>query len=360
MSDLSNIAKLTQGETKLISGENVYGKKGVGGMAEFTDEPQADVVAIGQSWEKCNPARELGQKWKVRPCIHLAPQIETTIADIQEPGTIQHIWITVSSKHWRELIIKMYWDGQDHPSVAVPLGDFFCNGWGNAVNVFALPINVNTKGGFNSYFPMPFRKSARIAIENLNHEEVKHFFYAITYNNALPEEDAAYFHAQFRRRNPLTFGEDYTILEGVKGRGHFAGCYMAWQQNNKGWWGEGEIKMFIDGDDEFPSYCGTGTEDYFGGAWGFRSEFFSAPYLGYIEGDHEHKAGSRHGMYRFHIQDPINFQEDLRVTMQAIGWRSEGRYLPLQDDIASVAYWYQTLPTAPFSVLPDRNGLEII
>ena len=134
---------------------------------------------------------------------------------------------------------------------------------------------------------------------------------------------------------------------------------MAWQQYSAGWWGEGEIKFFLDGDDEFPTICGTGTEDYFGGAWGFTTNF-SAPYLGYPQGGCDGRTGNRHGLYRFHIMDPIRFHEDLKVTMQAIGWRSEERYLPLQDDISSVAYWYQREPHAPFPELGDRDALEII
>jgi len=135
---------------------------------------------------------------------------------------------------------------------------------------------------------------------------------------------------------------------------------MAWQQNNIGWWGEGEIKFFMDGDDEFPTICGTGTEDYFGGAWGFVGTF-SAPFMGYPLGVKNHgTAGDRHGLYRFHILDPIRFEEDLKVDMQAIGWRSEGRYLPLQDDISSVAYWYQAEPHNSFPELPDRDYLEVI
>ena len=141
---------------------------------------------------------------------------------------------------------------------------------------------------------------------------------------------------------------------------------MAWQQNTDGWWGEGEFKAFIDGDKEFPTICGTGTEDYFGGAWCFGANY-TAPFLGYqdltIQDQAGHpmgRHGNRHIMYRFHLLDPIRFQKDLRVTMQAIGWRSEGRYLPLQDDLASVAYWYQAEPHAAFPKLPDRDGLEII
>jgi len=208
---------------------------------------------------------------------------------------------------------------------------------------------------------MPFRKHAIMTIENRGPDEIAGFFYAIDYAQTEIDEDDAYFHAQFRRSNPLGYKKDHVILDGVRGSGHLVGTYLAWQQNSKGWWGEGEFKVYLDGDTEFPTICGTGTEDYFGGAWGFLKNF-SAPFLGYPEGPSgaDDRAGGRHGMYRFHIMDPIRFEEDIRVTMQALGWRSEGRYLPLQDDISSVAYWYQTHPAAPFSPMPSRDELEII
>jgi hypothetical protein len=206
---------------------------------------------------------------------------------------------------------------------------------------------------------MPFRRHALMTVENRAPEDAAGFFYAINYALAPVAAEDACFHAQFRRRNPLPYGQDYVILDDVRGKGQYVGTYMAWQQNTQGWWGEGEFKVFLDGDREFPTICGTGTEDYFGGAWGF-GQTFSAPFLGYPLGACDGKPGNRHGLYRFHILDPIRFETDIRVTMQAIGWRSEGRYLPLQDDIASVAYWYQTEPHAAFPKLADRDALEVI
>jgi hypothetical protein len=357
---LATIDRLSTARTRLVTAENVYGEKGKGGMAAVSDVPQPEVLQIGQKWDGPNScARELGQKWKVRPCITLPAGSTTTIMDVQGPGCIQHIWITLDNPRYRDQIIRIYWDDETTPSVEAPVGDLFCNGFNTRVNVNALPINVNPSGGFNSYFPMPFRKRARITVENRHVQNVGGFFYAITFAETEVPTESAYFHAQFRRTNPLTYGEDYTILEGVTGQGHYVGTYMAWQQNNTGWWGEGEIKFFLDGDTEYPTLCGTGTEDYFGGAWGFGSTY-SAPFLGYPLGDVSGRPGGRHGLYRFHILDPIRFTSDLKVTMQAIGWRSEGRYLPLQDDIASVAYWYQTEPHAPFPALGDRNDLEVI
>jgi len=357
---LGNISKLSNAKTRSITAENVYGEKGKGGMAERSETPQPEVAKIGQKWDLKEWSRDLGRKWKIRPCITLEKGSTTTIMDVDGPACIQHIWIITDNKYFRDLIIRIYWDNEETPSVEVPVGDFFCNGFNTRTNILALPINVNPNGGLNSYFPMPFRKHAKITIENRAPQEVDGFFYAINYTLTEIPEDEAYFHAQFRRTNPLPYKEDYVIVDNIKGKGHFVGTYMAWQQNNAGWWGEGEIKFFMDGDGEFPTICGTGTEDYFGGAWGF-IDTFSAPFLGYplgIKGDI--KQGDRHGLYRFHILDPIRFEEDLKVTMQALGWRSESRFLPLQDDISSVAYWYQAEPHSVFPELPDRDYLEVI
>lgn len=357
---LGNLSRLSNAKTRSITAENVYGEKGKGGMAEVSPTPQPEVVKIGQHWKANNLSpRELGRGWKVRPFVTLPKQSTTTIMDVDGPAVIQHIWITVHEKWFRDLIVRIYWDGAKNPSVEAPLGDFFCNGWKKRTNILALPINVNPSGGMNCYFPMPFRKHARITVENLSSEECGELFYTINYSLTEIADDEAYFHAQFRRTNPLPYKEDYVILDGVEGKGHYVGVYMAWQQNSSGWWGEGEFKAFLDGDKEFPTICGTGTEDYFGGAWAFGSNY-SAPFLGYPIGECDLRAGNRHGLYRFHVLDPIRFEKDIRITMQAIGWRCEGRYLPLQDDISSVAYWYQTHPAKPFPPLPSRDELEII
>ncbi|MDD5707917.1 MAG: DUF2961 domain-containing protein [Kiritimatiellae bacterium] len=364
---LGAIAKLSKAQSRSISAENVYGEKGRGGMAELSKTPQPEVTRIGQTWTPCESARELGRKWKVRPAISLEVGKETTIMDIDGPGCIQHIWITLDKKYFRDVILRMYWDGESAPSVETPIGDFFCQSWSRRTPITALPINVNPEGGLNAFFPMPFRKHARVTVENRNPAVVAHFFYTINYVLAPVDDDEAYFHAQFRRSNPLVQGTDYTILDGVRGWGQYVGVFMAWQQNVSGWWGEGEIKFFLDGDQEFPTICGTGTEDYFGGAWCFFGNY-SAPFMGYPYGDSGVNAspppasrpGNRHLLYRFHVMDPIRFEQDLRVTIQALGWRGEGRYMPLQDDIASVAFWYQKDPHAAFPKLGDRDALEII
>jgi hypothetical protein len=355
---LGNLSRLSEAETRSISAENFTGAKGEGGKA--TEGTGADA------------ARELGQGWKVSPSIDIGPRETVTLAEIVGSGAIQHIWLTVHPSWWRRLVLRMYWDDEDTPSVEVPLGDFFANGWCERCNISSLPVAVNPAGGFNSYWEMPFRTRALITVENLTPEECRGFYYQVTYALTEVPDDAAYFHARWRRSNPLPYKEVHTLLDGVQGQGHYVGTYLAWGVNNRGWWGEGEIKFYMDGDTDWPTIAGTGTEDYFGGAWNFEHPqgqygTYSTPFLGLpqvIMPDGLYKSQQRFGMYCWHVQDPIRFREDLRVTIQALGWRSplEGkqRYLPLQDDIASTAFWYQTEPHAPFPELGDANHLEVI
>jgi hypothetical protein len=350
---LGNLSRLSNAKTRSISAENFTGEKGKAGMA--TDGTGA------------NAARDLGQGWKVSPSVNIPANSSFTMAEIEGPGAIQHMWMTCAPNAWRNFIFNIYWDGEEEPSVRVPLGDFFCNGWCERANVNSLPVSVNPAGGFNSYWEMPFRKSAKIVMENrADHDTI--LYYQIDYALTDVPEDVAYFHAQWRRSNPLPEKEVHTIIDGIQGKGHYVGTYLAWQVNSNNWWGEGEIKFFMDGDKDFPTICGTGTEDYFGGAWNFeqpKGEYgmFSTPYLGLhqvLKPDGLYRANQRFGMYRWHIMDPIRFEEDLNVTIQALGWRSGGRYEPRKDDIASVAYWYQAEPHNTFPKLPHRDDLEVI
>lgn len=352
---MATLSRLSDAKTRSISSENPTGKKGRGGMCPL-EEGSAR-----------NAARDLGTGWKVNPYEVIDPGETLEIARIQGPGAIQHIWLTPTGKY-RNFILRFYWDGQENPSVECPIGDFFCCGWGEYSQINALPVCVNPGRAFNCYWTMPFRSSCRITVENTG-DEPSPLYYQIDYALAEVPEDCAYFHAQFRRVNPLPYKQDYTILDGVTGKGQYVGTYMAWGVNNNGWWGEGEIKFFLDGDEEFPTICGTGTEDYFCGSYDFedpktndRYVPFSTPYAGLqvVDTDALYTVQKRFGLYRFHITDPIRFEEDIRVTIQALGWREGGRYLPLQDDIASVAFWYQTLPTAAFPALPEKDYLEII
>lgn len=178
----------------------------------------------------------------------------------------------------------MYWHDEDGPSVEVPLGDFFCCGHGTYGNVSALPVTVGSNGGMNTYLPMPFRERMTITVENQSPVDLDgpEFFYQVDYS--LVDEvdpDAPYLHAQWRRTNPITRGEDHVIVDGVEGDGHYVGTHLSWTALEANWWGEGEVKFYIDGD-EFPTICGTGTEDYVGGAWCFGdNDTYSTPYLGY-------------------------------------------------------------------------------
>lgn len=354
---LGNLARLSRAQTRSISAENFTGTKGQGGMAT------QGTGAV--------PARELGQGWKVSPSISIAGANTVVLAQIEGSGAIQHIWLTVHPGQWRRLVLRMYWDGESTASVEVPLGDFFCQGWGVRANVNSLPVAVNPAGGFNSYWEMPFQKSARITLENLGPDAVDAFYYQIDYTLTEVSSDRAYFHAQWRRTNPIPYKEVHTILDGVRGNGHYVGTYLAWGVHSNGWWGEGEMKFYLDGDTDWPTICGTGTEDYFGGAWNFEHPageygIFSAPFSGLpqvIKPDGLYQSQQRFGMYRWHIMDPIRFHEDLRVTIQALGWRSalqgQRRYLPLQDDVASTAFWYQAEPHTPFPAFADLNYLEV-
>lgn len=360
MMDLGRISKLSKAQTRSISPENVYGEKGKGAMALPDGTLQADVARIGQNayGEKRGFAKELGLGWKVRPSISLPAKSTTTIMDVDGPGVIRHMWFTFNAAHYRDIIIRIYWDNETEPSVEAPLGDFFCCGFRTPAKIMALPVNVNPTGGMNSFFPMPFRKHARIVLENRFVIDVPGFFYTINYELTEIADDEAYFHAQFHRSSPVPAMKNHIILDGIKGRGHYVGCYLAWKQSRTGWWGEGEFKAWLDGDGEFPSVCGTGTEDYFGGAWGF-GETFSAPFMGYpytsfpLETKRVPTAGSKHGLYRFHIMDPIRFEHDLTVAIQPLGWKNRFSFVHLQDDIASVGYWYQSEPHQAFSELPD-------
>lgn len=350
---LGNLSQLSNAETRSISPENFTGEKGKGGMA--TEGTGA------------KHAKGLGQGWKISPSVIIKAGETFTLADISGSGAIQQIWMTPTG-NFRFSILRIYWDDQEQPSVECPVGDFFACGWGQYAQLSSLAVCVNPGSAFNCYWEMPFRKRCHITMSNIADEDMV-LYYQINYTLTDVPEHTAYFHAQFRRVNPLPFKQDYTLLENVSGQGHYVGTYMAWGVNNNGWWGEGEIKFFIDGDKDFPTICGTGTEDYFCGSYNFENQVtkeyqtFTTPYAGLhqvIKPDGVYRSQTRFGMYRWHIPDPIRFKQDLRVTIQALGWRKDRRYLPLQDDIASVAYWYQTLPTAPFPALPERDELEII
>jgi len=357
--NMSNIFRMSDARSRSISPENFNGAKGKGGMA---------TKGTGEG-----AARDLGQGWKISPSVVIKAGTTFTVAEMEGPGSVQHIWMTPTG-NWRNSILRFYWDDETTPSVEAPVGDFFCMGWGQYSPLQSLAVCVNPGSAFNCYWPMPFRKKCRITMQNIDEKDMV-LYYQVDYVLTDVPADAGYFHAQFRRTNPLPYKGVYTLIDGIQGKGQYVGTYLAIGVHNNGWWGEGEIKFFMDGDTDFPTICGTGTEDYFCGSYDFdtkqkmkdgseRTEYteFCSPYTGLpqvIRGDGHYNVSQRFGLYRWHITDPVRFEKNLKVTIQDLGWRSGGRYLPLQDDMASTVFWYQSEPHQVFPALPNKDGLEV-
>ena len=277
--NMGNLSRLSDAKTRSISPENFTGEKGKGGMADpVRDKDQRNVANAHHA------AKDLGKGWKVNPFIIVKPGETITIAEIEGPGAIQQIWMTPTG-NWRFSILRMYWDDEKEPSVECPVGDFFCSAYNEYAQLSSLAVCVNPGSAFNCYWKMPFRKKARITLENINTAEEMRLYYQVNYTLTEVPEDEAYFHAQFRRSNP-TQGSLHTLIDGVKGKGQYVGTYMAWRVNDNCWWGEGEIKFYMDGDKEYPTICGTGAEDYFCGSYNFenqktrRYQEFTTPYAG--------------------------------------------------------------------------------
>jgi hypothetical protein len=338
-------------ESRSISPENFTGEKGRGGMA---------TNGTGQ-----HAASELGQGWKVSPSVVIKAGTTFTLADITGPGDIAHIWMTPTG-NWRHSILRFYWDNETNASVACPVGDFFACGLGQYCQINSAAVCVNPGSAFNCYWPMPFRKHARITMENIGDQDMV-LYYQIDYTLEKVPRHAGYFHAQFRCETPVKTKGLYTVLDGVRGPGQYVGTYLALTVDKPGWWGEGEIKFYLDGDAKFPTICGTGTEDYFCGSYNFENrethkyQTFSTPYTGLaqvIPPDQTYQPGQRFGLYRWHLTDPIRFKKRLKVTLQTLGWKPGGRYDQLAPAVASVAYWYQIEPHAAFPPLPGRTELD--
>ena len=344
--------------------------------------------SVSVNWENrtgakgaaCQASSALGKSRKGSPCIPSIAAGETvTLAELTGSGAIQHIWCTVTDATpkgrfvLRDLVLRMYWDGEETPSVECPLGDFFLNGFARGCSVNSLPVAVNPNRGMNCFLPMPFASHAKITLENQHAGDIPGFFYQVdaVLTDSIPE-NAARFHAQWRREKITQLKRDYVLLDNVRGRGHYIGTYLGISALERYWWGEGEMKFYIDGDGKYPTWCSTGAEDYFGGAWSF-AEFdehgrmhertFTGPYLGFPFYS-QNLAGREsaywdtatpvtRGLYRWHIPDPIYFERDLRVEWQQIGTEEAGNF-ERQDDVATVAYWYQSEPHKPFAPIGDR------
>lgn len=340
------------------------------------------ITAENQTGAKGEGGKALNGR-KGLPCLwNLEKDQIYTFGEIDGPGVIRHIWITVlndpaNPAKMRNLILRFYWDDQETPSVEVPLSDFFGVSHGQAKPLESEFLMIAEGKGFNCYFPMPFKKKAKLVVHNETGEDVGSFFYQIDYTLGDDiKDETPYFHAQFRRDLNTTMYEDYVILDGIEGKGRFLGANIGVIDRFYGksvWWGEGEVKMYIDGDTDFPTICGTGSEDYAGAAWGlgeFNLRYFGAPLVN----------DQYNSYYRFHVLDPIYFTENIKVTVQQIGndgspdsadpkgklgefidkgWYKKdhlgGGNFERVDDYCSTAYWYQTLPTNPFPIFPDKK-----
>jgi hypothetical protein len=302
----------------------------------------------------------------------IAPGDTLTLLDENGPGEITHVWVTIASReawHLKKLVLRAYWDNESSPSVEAPVGDFFGLGTGEYFQFQSTPLQVSPDKALNSFFPMPFQKHARITVTNEGKERVDAFYFNIDYQAyAKPlAGDTLYFHAQYRQATPnkgwtndwksngdaivndkknLDGAGNYVWLEAT-GRGHFVGVTMSVIQNQDGWWGEGDDMFFVDGE-KLPSINGTGSEDYFLGAWDFGGHAFSYPSFGAPVVGHE-LAGGRWELYRFHLDSPIPFTKSIKATIE------HGHANVRSDNFASVAYWYQSEPHAPFPPLPPVN-----
>lgn len=285
----------------------------------------------------------------------IEPGQTLTLAELEGPGRIAHIWFTISAEepfYGKLLVLRMWWDGEDQPSVESPLNDFFCQGHGQDLMVNSMPFRVTSEGRARScYWPMPFAKSARLTVTNEGTKPVHAFYFYVDWQKLpAPPKDELYFHASYRQAFPCTPG-DYLILD-AEGSGHYVGCNLSIRQRDNDWWGEGDDRFYIDGEEK-PSLQGTGSEDYFCDAWGIRKA--DGLFYGFPAAE-DFLIDARHTNYRFHIPDPVPFTKSLKVFIEHTGpvWLADGRrgYGERGDDYSSVAYWYQAEPHKALPVLP--------
>jgi hypothetical protein len=281
----------------------------------------------------------------------LKPGEVRTIADISGPGAITHLWFTIASRdehHLKNLVLHMYWDGETNPSVESPIGDFFGLGHGRYYQYWSTPIQIGVDKGLNCYWRMPFSTGARVTIANDGPVPVTAFYYYVDYEKqSAPEREVGRFHAQYIQAFPCPQGRNYVILD-AQGRGHYVGCNLSIHNRAGGWWGEGDDMIYVDGE-SVPSLQGTGSEDYFCGAWCYGESFiqpFSGPYFGNPLNDRGHVQNALWNVYRYHIQDPVPFTRSIKVTIE------HGHANNRNDDFSSVAYWYQAEPHISFPSLP--------
>lgn len=344
----------TDAESRSISPENFTGEKGRGGMSV--------------DGEGAGCAEEYGQGWKVSPNVFLHGKETFVMADYKGQGVINHIWFADCRTYDRALVLRIYWDGSAVPSVEVPLTDFFaCARTQAFAQVTSVPVCFNPLKGMNCFWKMPFYKGFKITVENTDERRIP-IYYQIDFELKKLPEGCRYFHAQYRQEVPVGESSIYTVLDNVKGSGTYVGTYMFYRTRRDGWWGEGEFKFYLDGDTDFPTICGTGTEDYFLGTHGFETDGayreFTTPYSGMVNvipdaahGKSTFFAGQSISMYRWHLPDPIHFKSDIRITVHDLGWKGYAKYLKLHDDISTVSYWYLDRICESFPALPGYGEL---
>ena len=304
--------------------------------------------------------------------FRVAPGETHVLMDVKGPGEITHMWMTFlgpEAQGWakdgsathQDMLLRIYWDGSSRPGVEAPVGDFFANCFGARDQVLSLPVLVEDADSYNCFWRMPFRKSARVEIVNQGRKPINLLYYNIDWiKKDKLAADTPYFYAQYRQEYPVRQGQDYVILD-TKGKGHYVGTVLAVRSRSPSWFGEGDEKIFIDGEKE-PSIWGTGTEDYFLSAWGLKT--VSTPYFGTPHFDGWGLVGGRTSAYRWHVADPIVFQKGIRMTIEHFGWISPDEnpqnksmsWNERQDDYSSVAFWYQTgTPTFAERAPADRR-----
>jgi hypothetical protein len=289
----------------------------------------------------------------------VAPGATATVLDAAGPGEIAHIWFTLADSEpyfLKRVVLRMYWDGETEPSVEAPIGDFFGLGLGYYTAWQSEVLSVGNNRALNCFFPMPFQHHARITLTNEGARPINSLYYNIdyrTYSHPLPA-GTLYFHAEYRQARPNHAVAATTNLDGAnnyvwmdaRGHGQFVGVTMSVETNQDGWWGEGDDMFFIDGARQ-PSIQGTGSEDYFLGAWDFGDQPFSyATYGAPVAGEGHELQGGRWSVYRFHLAQPIPFTTSFKATIE------HGTANNRSDNFSSVAYWYQAGPHAPLPPLP--------
>ena len=302
----------------------------------------------GAKGQSARAASKLGVGRKGAPSKSIKAGETVTLCDIKGPGVIRHIWMTTHRKPESLLgmVIRAYWDNQKQPSIEVPIGNFFgISHGGEPRQAYQSAVHsVNPNAGMNIWLPMPFSKQARFTITNHSDKDTV-LFYNIDYT--LADRLTGPFgrlHILYRRENPTTLKKDFVILPKRTGMGRFVGCVLGIRPLSGDWWGEGEIKVYLDGDKQFPTIAGTGTEDYIGQSWGLQDKT-------YLYGGTSLNSGGLISIYRWHIKDPIYWKKDIRVTIQQIGWK--GGLYERQDDWSTTTFWYEPLPGAPLPPLPD-------